>query len=51
MNDVPPRLFRTTCIPQIYMSTKRVQSRIIVTEDELGHWNTMFEGDYDSGSM
>jgi len=34
------------------MSAKRVQARIIVTEDELGHWDTMFEfeGGYDSGS-
>jgi hypothetical protein len=32
---------------QIYISTKRVESSIIVTENKLGHRGTMFEGDCD----
>jgi hypothetical protein len=33
---------------QIYISTKRVESCIIVTENKLGHRDTMFEGDCDN---
>ena len=48
--NVPSGLLRATRIPQMYMSTERVQSRIIVTENETGHWGTaqMFEGGYDN---
>ena len=48
MNNVLSRLFWATCIPQIYISTKRGQSHIILTENKLGHWDTTFEGDYDN---
>ena len=48
MNNVLSRLFRATPISQIYVSTKQVQSRIMVTENKLGHWDAMFEGHYDN---
>jgi hypothetical protein len=48
MNNVLVGLFWATCIHRVYISTKRVQSRILVTENKLGHWDTIFEGDYDN---
>ena len=45
VNNRLPREFRATRIPQIYVSTERVQSHIMLTEIGLIHWD-MFERDY-----